>query len=54
MGLRRNVYCVDFSVGGRYAQRAANKPLHMCRLAAVRVPEWQVVYDHGEMQDIKR
>jgi hypothetical protein len=54
MGLRRNVYCVDFSVGGRYAQRAANELLHMCRLAAVRVPEWQVVYDHGEMQDIER
>ncbi len=54
MGLRRNVYCVDFSVGGRYAQRAANEPFHMCRLAAVRVPEWQVVYDHGETQSIDR
>jgi len=54
MGQRRNVYCVDFSVGGRYAQRAANEPLHMCRLAAVRVPEWQVMYDHGETQNIER
>ena len=54
MGPRRNVYCVDFSVGGRHAQRAANEPLHMCRLAAVRVPEWQVVYDHGETQNIER
>ena len=54
MGPRRNVYCVDFSVGGRYAQRNANEPLHMCRLAAVRVPEWQVVYDHGEKQNIDR
>lgn len=52
MGLRRNVYCVDFSVGGRYAQRAANQSLHMCRLAALRVPDWQVVYDHGEMHKI--
>ncbi len=48
MGLRNNVYCVDFSVGGRYAQRAANESTHMCRLAALRIPEWQVVYDHGE------
>jgi hypothetical protein len=54
MGPGRNVYCVDFSVGGRHAQRAANEPLHMCRLAAVRVPEWQVVYDHGETQNIER
>lgn len=53
MGLRHNVYCVDFSVGGRYAQRTANEPLHMCRLAAVRVPEWQVMYDHGELQAIE-
>ena len=54
MGPGRNVYCVDFSVGGRHAQRAANKPHHMCRLAAIRVPEWQVVYDHGETQNIDR
>ncbi len=54
MGRHRNVYCVDFSVGGRYAQRAANAPLHMCRLAAVRLPEWQVVYDNGENQAIVR
>lgn len=53
MGLRRNVYCVDFSVGGRYAQRADHQPLHMCRLAAVRVPEWQVVYDHGDIRNIE-
>lgn len=53
MGPRRNVYCVDFSVGGRYAQRAANEPFHMCRLSALRVPEWQVVYDHGEKNNIE-
>lgn len=53
IGPRRNVYCVDFSVGGRYAQRAANEPFHMCRLSAVRVPEWQVIYDHGEKRNIE-
>lgn len=47
MGARRNVYCVDFSVGGRYAQRAGDQPTHYCSLAAVRVPEWQVVHDDG-------
>lgn len=48
MGPRKNVYCVDFSVGGRYAQRAGNEPEHHCSLAAVRVPEWKVVHDSGE------
>lgn len=47
MGVRGNVYCVDFSVGGRYAQRADNEPTHYCSLAAVRVPEWQVLHDDG-------
>lgn len=48
MGQRNNVYCVDFSVGGRYAQRAGNEPEHLCSLAAVRVPEWEVRHDSGE------
>lgn len=47
MGARGNVYCVDFSVGGRYAQRAGGAPVSHCSLAAVRVPEWQVVHDDG-------
>ncbi len=52
MGPRGNVYCVDFSVGGRYAQRAGGEPVSHCSLAAVRVPEWQVVHDDGSMWDI--
>lgn len=47
MGLRNNVYCVDFSVGGRYAQRADGEPTAYCSLAALRVPEWEVVHDDG-------
>jgi hypothetical protein len=47
MGKSQNVYCVDFSVGGRYAQRAADEPEHLCSLAAVRVPEWEVLHDDG-------
>jgi len=50
MGKRQNVYCVDFSVGGRYAQRAADEPEYLCSLAAVRVPEWEVMHDNGERQ----
>ena len=52
MGRRRNVYCVDFSVGGRYAQRQDNAPTSLCSLAAVRVPAWQVMHDDGSVWDI--
>jgi hypothetical protein len=48
MGKRKNLYCVDFSVGARAGQRAANEPLAVCKLAAVRVPEWEVMHDDGE------
>lgn len=48
MGAEGNVYCVDFSVGGRAEQRAAGKPLEHCSLAAVRVGEWEVVHDGGD------
>lgn len=52
MGRRRNVYCVDFSVGGRYAQRAGGESTGVCSLAALRVPEWRVVHDDGSHWDI--
>jgi hypothetical protein len=52
MGKRKNVYCVDFSVGGRYAQRAAEEPEYLCSLAAVRVPEWEVMHDNGVHQKL--
>ncbi|MEE4185862.1 MAG: metallophosphoesterase [Gammaproteobacteria bacterium] len=47
MGRRRNVYCVDFSVGARAEQRASGADLLACRLAALRVPEWCVMHDDG-------
>ena len=53
MGKRNNVYCVDFSVGGRYAQREEQEPEHLCSLAAVRVPEWEVMHDSGEIWKIE-
>ncbi|MDH3511358.1 MAG: metallophosphoesterase [Gammaproteobacteria bacterium] len=53
MGKRKNVYCVDFSVGGRYAQRAEQKSEQLCSLAAVRVPEWEVMHDSGECWKIE-
>jgi hypothetical protein len=48
MGKQGNAYCVDFSVGARAGQRAANESEAVCKLAAVRVPEWEVVHDDGE------
>ena len=53
MGPGQNVYCVDFSVGGRPRLRARDHDERVCRLAAVRVPEWQVVHDDGERANIE-
>jgi len=39
MGARKNVYCVDFSVGLRHKARAANWPEDIVKLAALRWPE---------------
>jgi hypothetical protein len=52
MGARRNVYCVDFSVGGRAEQRFNGEATELCQLAALRVPEWQVVHDDGDHWEI--
>lgn len=43
LGPRKNVYCVDFSVGGRGKDFSSD----VCRLAAVRWPEATVMFDNG-------
>jgi len=49
MGPRRNVFCVDYSVGGRYAERARGEgPPWQTRLAALRWPECELAFDDGE------
>ncbi len=49
MGPRRNVFCVDYSVGGRYIERArGGRPPYQTRLAALRWPERMLVFDDGE------
>jgi hypothetical protein len=49
LGAKRNVFCVDFAVGARYKERAVGIPeRYECRLAAVRWPERQLVFDDGE------
>ena len=50
LGPRRNAYCVDFAVGARHSERLRGRrhPEFACRLAAVRWPEGQVVFDDGD------
>lgn len=47
-GARGNVYCVDFSVGARHRERFERVPPYVCKLAALRVPEWRIVSDDGK------
>ena len=47
-GARRNVFCVDYSVGGRWVSRRAGEPLQSrFKLAALRWPERDLVFDDG-------
>ena len=44
-----NVFCIDFSVGSRFAQRhAGHEPPYHGRLAAMRWPERELVFDGEE------
>lgn len=45
LGPAHNVFCVDFSVGGRYRERARGAGVFKTRLAAVRWPEQELVFD---------
>ena len=49
LGPRQNAFCVDFSVGVRYRERAlkSRRPF-LGRLGAVRWPERELVFDDGE------
>jgi hypothetical protein len=51
LGPKRNVFCVDYSVGGRYAERESGDVNLHARLAAMRWPERQQVFDNGEVLD---
>lgn len=46
---RGAVYCLDFSVGRRYVERRAGVPERELNgvLGALRIPEWEVVFDDG-------
>lgn len=53
-GLHRNVFCVDFSVGGRYRERERDVTTFSTRLAALRWPERQIIFDDGDAMETLR
>jgi hypothetical protein len=53
-GRLQNVFCVDFSVGGRWSERKRNIPLGAgCKLAALRWPECVLQFDDGHVADMQ-
>ncbi len=53
-GRLNNVFCVDFSVGGRWIERKANAPLGVeYKLAAMRWPECTLQFDDGHVVALK-
>ncbi len=46
-GARRNVFCVDYSVGGRYRERIDGRAGTTTHLAALRWPECELTLDSG-------
>ncbi|MBC2769114.1 metallophosphoesterase [Pusillimonas minor] len=55
-GYRQKVFCIDYSVGARWRDRKANRPVSQSRfkLGALRWPENQLVFDDGTMVDTIR
>jgi len=49
MGRKKNVYCVDYSVGLLHRERRNATPVdeYQGKLAALRYPEWEVHHDDG-------
>jgi hypothetical protein len=47
VGAKQNVFCVDFSIGGRQGERKRGRTQFKTRLAAVRWPERQLVFADG-------
>jgi len=52
LGVKRNVFCVDYCVAARAKLRKRGADLSAGKLGALRVPEWRVVTDTGDDIDI--
>jgi hypothetical protein len=48
LGPHRNVFCIDYSVGGRYKERALGQAGKHTRLAALRWPERELAFEDGQ------
>jgi hypothetical protein len=48
VGLRKNVYCVDFSIGARYQERQQGMANFESHLAALRWPEKELWFETGQ------
>jgi hypothetical protein len=48
LGPRGKVFCIDYSVGGRYQERRHGHPGERTRLALLRWPERELVFESGE------
>lgn len=52
LGTKRNVFCVDFSIGRRYRERELGFPEGSCaRLGALRWPERELIFDTGHREE---
>lgn len=49
LGAKKNVFCVDYSVGARWRIREKSLAHQPYRLAALRFPEQVLIFDDGEM-----
>lgn len=54
LGPAGNVFCVDYSVGGRYRERISGAPGLRTRLAMLRLPEQELLLETGERRQTLR
>lgn len=56
LGVKHNAFCIDYSAGRRWKDRLHGIPpkYSMFRLAALRYPEYELVFDNGDVQQLKR
>lgn len=51
LGPRRNVFCVDYSVGGRYEERRSGRTVFDTQLCALRWPEREIWGESGPLAE---
>ena len=54
MGLKKNMFCVDYSIGGQYEERQSGKTEFDTHLAAMQWPEKQLWFESGRVAEGSR